>query len=80
MQNFSIMAVIVDNRSKCAPKVQEILTRYGEGIISRLGIHETEQNNGIISLNINKGDEFVRDLTDELMQLEGVQVKTLKVI
>ncbi|MGI6113567.1 MAG: hypothetical protein ACOYEJ_05530, partial [Mahellales bacterium] len=59
--------------------VQEILTRYGEGIISRLGIHDIGQNNGIISLNINKGDGFVRDLTDELMQLEGVQVKTLKV-
>ncbi|HHU63406.1 MAG TPA: hypothetical protein GXZ32_04260 [Clostridiales bacterium] len=79
MQNFSIMAIILDNRSKNAPEVQEVLTKYGDGIISRLGIHDADSNNGIISLNINKDDGFVRDLTNDLLQLEGVQVKTLKV-
>ena len=49
-----IMAISIDKRSSAAPTVQEILTKYGEMIHFRLGLHDlhhSEKNeNGRILL------------------------------
>lgn len=41
MDNSSvIMAVIIDQRNNTAPQVQEVLTKYGCLISTRLGLHQ----------------------------------------
>lgn len=35
-----VMAISIDKRSKAAPTVQEVLTKYGEMIHFRLGMHD----------------------------------------
>lgn len=78
MNTLSIMGILVDKRTKSAPRVQEILTKYGDSILSRVGIHDLEeQDNGLITLNIRDKNEKISALSQELESLEGVQVKSV---
>lgn len=79
MDNLSIMGILVDKRTKSAPKVQEILTRYGDSILSRFGIHDPgEREHGLITLNLRDKEEHLDALAHELEHLEGVSVKAVR--
>lgn len=72
------MGIMVDKREKSAPKVQEILTKYGDSILSRVGIHDPgEEQHGLITLNLRDKSERIEALGKELAELDGVQVKSL---
>lgn len=72
------MGILVDKRSDSAPEVQDILTRHGDSILSRVGIHDPdEEEHGLISLYVRDKTEKVEKLEHELGALEGVQVKTM---
>ena len=78
MKNLCIMGIIVDKRTQSAPKVQDVLTRFGDSIISRFGIHDPgEEQHGLITLNVRDGIDKVQSLEKELVDLEGVEVKTI---
>ena len=78
MKNLSIMGILVDKRTEAAPRVQEVLTRYGDSIVSRFGIHDPgEEQHGLITLNIRDKMENIDILEKELEGLEGVKVKTV---
>ncbi len=53
---FSIMAIKISPRNEVAPKVQEILTKNGCIIKTRLGLHETTNDScsksGLILLEL----------------------------
>jgi putative iron-only hydrogenase system regulator len=72
------MGILVDKRTKSAPKVQEVLTKYGDSILSRIGIHDPgEKEHGLITLNLRDKEEQLEALTQELEHLDGVTVKTV---
>jgi hypothetical protein len=72
------MGILVDKRTESAPKVQEILTRFGDSILSRVGIHDPgEEDHGLITLNIRDREEKIKSLSKELESLNGVRVKTV---
>lgn len=73
-----IMALVLDNRTDCAPKVQEILTRHGCIIKTRLGIHESCDSRGLILLNLCGGDEQISALEKDLQSVPGVRSKWMK--
>lgn len=80
---FTIMAIKIVPRDLSAPKVQEILTKYGCIIQTRLGLHEADKSmcspSGLIILNlINEGDE-IKKLKDELDLVEGVTAKMIEI-
>jgi hypothetical protein len=78
MKNLSILGILVDERKSTAPKVQEVLTKHGEIITARFGIHDPgEVQNGLITLNVLSTDEELEKLSDELSLLDGVQVKSV---
>lgn len=78
MSNLSIMGILVDKRTKSAPKVQEVLTKYGDSIISRFGTHDPgEKEHGLITLNLMDKEKSVENLEHELEHLDGVTVKTV---
>lgn len=78
MDNLSIMGIVVDKRTKSAPKVQEVLTKYGDSILSRFGTHDPgEKEHGLITLNLRDNEERLEALAQELEHLEGVTVKTI---
>lgn len=81
---YSIMAIKVIPRNSIAPKVQEILTKYGCIIHTRLGLHEASADScsasGLILLNL-LGDkqEEIDKLYKELAEIEGVKVKMMDI-
>ncbi|MEL7659149.1 MAG: hypothetical protein AAGU75_24930, partial [Bacillota bacterium] len=65
-----IMAIKINGRTAKAPHVQEILTKYGCNIKTRVGFHETNEDqcsmDGILILQLFGKDEDVRSMYDEL--------------
>ncbi|SHM68295.1 hypothetical protein SAMN05660826_01683 [Caldanaerovirga acetigignens] len=77
----TIMAILVDNRTHSAPKVQEILTKYGCNIKVRLGLHEVDERHcsdeGLIILQLCGSEEDIQNLEKELNSLERVKAKKI---
>lgn len=81
---FSIMAIKISPRNKIAPKFQEILTKNGCIIKTRLGLHEAGSDScsqcGLILLELlNKNKQDIENLSKELSFLDGVTVKLLEI-
>lgn len=77
-----IMGVRLENRSKSAVDVQEILTEYGCCIRTRLGLHDQEEScvcspAGLMLLQLCCGEEKARDLETALLGVEGVRAKLI---
>ncbi|MEE4177278.1 MAG: hypothetical protein V2I46_07200 [Bacteroides sp.] len=81
MSEIRILGVLVTEKSQAAIKVQEILTKYGCSIKTRLGLNEIEQENcpgcGLIILEL-MGDlnECLR-LENELWSVPGVSLQKM---
>ena len=81
---FTIMIIKLEPRVSTAPTVQEILTKYGCVIHTRLGLHEATKNScansGLIILNLmSEEKEEINKLGEELENLEGVIIKLIEV-
>lgn len=76
-----IVAVVQERRSETAPKVQEVLTRYGCFIRVRLGLHDAAldqcSEKGLILLQVCAKQEEVDELARELSAVPQVKVKTM---
>lgn len=82
MTNCStIVAILQDNRVETAPKVQEILTRYGCNIRMRLGLHDAAlgecSNTGLILLQICGEKNEISEMERKLQDLPYVKVKSM---
>ncbi len=81
MSEIRILGVLVETRSQAADKVQEVLTKYGCSVKTRLGLHVQEtagcQGCGLILLELTgSADECIR-LENELWALDGVRVQKM---
>jgi hypothetical protein len=76
-----IMAVIIDQRNNTAPQVQEVLTKYGCLISTRLGLHQVRgcSDNGLIILHLAGSDTDIQRLEKELEGIDGVRVKMMNI-
>ncbi|MCD2347929.1 hypothetical protein [Clostridium guangxiense] len=78
MDKLSIVGIVVDKRTKSAPQVQEILTKYGDSIISRFGTHDPgEREHGLITLNFRDKEETLKAMIDDLKNVDAVVVKAI---
>ncbi len=77
----SILAVKVDGRTSNAVHVQEILTKYGCNIKTRVGFHEASESHcamdGVIILQLFGEDDVAEAMCGELDKLEGVSPKII---
>lgn len=77
-----IMAIKINGRSAKAPMVQEILTKYGCNIKTRVGFHETGEDqcstDGILILQLFGKEEEIRSMFAELKALDGVIPKMIE--
>lgn len=81
MSEIRILGIRISNRSQVNLSVQNILTKYGCTIKTRLGLHEVVEDNcspeGIILLEL-LGLETEMDLLEkELRNLPGVEVQKM---
>jgi hypothetical protein len=81
MSEIRILGVLVREPGKASLRVQEIFTKYGCSIKTRLGLNELEQENcgecGLILLEL-MGDvhECIR-LENELLQVDDIRVQKM---
>ncbi|WP_408956307.1 hypothetical protein [Natroniella sp. ANB-PHB2] len=73
----TIVALQVDERDNFAPNVQHILTQYGKNIKTRLGLHNDDQNQGLILIEFAGADEDLEHFEKELRQIEQLNFKTM---
>ncbi|MDD3840666.1 MAG: hypothetical protein PHP06_08875 [Clostridia bacterium] len=77
-KKFYLIGIVVDDRCKHACDVQEILTRNGSKILTRLGVHDPDEDMSIITLNVKADQEFVEQLVSQLASIDGVNVKKIE--
>ena len=79
---YSIMAIKVEERAAKAPHLQEILTKYGCIIKTRVGFHETDDEkcsmNGIILLHLFGDNKEFQELYERIEKLDGVTPKFIE--
>lgn len=78
----TIMGIEIQNREELAVKVQELLTKHGCVIKTRLGLHETGNfcsPSGLIILEFAPDDKGEYDLLEkELNELDGVIARRME--
>jgi len=77
MENSSVggVVVVVEDRRKLAPKVNSILTEYGELIVGRVGLPYREKNKYVITIVVDGDLAVVTEMVGKLEALGDVQVK-----
>jgi len=75
----TLMAIHIGGRTNHATQVQEILTKYGCNIKTRVGFHDTDENHcsadGILILQLFGEENERQDMLDELNALHEVSAK-----
>jgi len=75
------MAIAINPRTKAAPTVQEILTKHGCIIKTRLGLHEASESTcsqrGLILLQLRQDADTIDELKTDLTNIDGVTVNTM---
>lgn len=81
MECTTIMAVTIDNRFEDAPKFQEVITKNGCIIRTRLGLHEVDScsQKGLILLQLCGKDADIEALGREINSLHSTQAKWMKI-
>lgn len=72
MHNLGIVGIVVDNRADKADDVQNIITRYGDSIISRMGVPSPDRYQGIITIAMEAERARVSQFINDLELIEGV--------
>ena len=81
MEEVRVMGIAVSNRVEEAARLQEILTKYGCTIRTRLGLHEASKEkcsrNGLILLELVGESSKWEELENELNTVEGITLKSI---
>jgi putative iron-only hydrogenase system regulator len=78
-KRLGIIGIIITDRFKAAPAVNEILCEYGTIVVGRMGLPFKDRGVNIIDLIVEATTDEVGALTGKLGMLEGVRVKSLLV-
>ena len=77
MDKHIIVGVHIVDREAHAPKVQEVFTKYGAQITTRLGLHDSiNSSNGLILLEMADTTETCR-MIEEVGSIVGVDCQTM---
>lgn len=81
MECTMIMAVTIDNRLEDAPKFQELITRNGCLIRTRLGLHEADScsKKGLILLQLCGKAENIEALGKEINALNSAKATWMQI-
>lgn len=81
MREIWILGIYISDRVKEISDIQEILTKFGCTIKTRLGLHEVKDDfcfrSGLIILELfGSREDFVK-LENELLKINGLEVKKM---
>ncbi|HAF29254.1 MAG TPA: hypothetical protein DCG75_09430 [Bacteroidales bacterium] len=76
-----ILGILITDRQKEAGKVQNVLTKYGCSIKTRLGLHEVSDDvcsaSGLLLLELTGSISEMDKLEKELVAIEGTQTQKM---
>lgn len=76
-----ILGILITDRQKEAGKVQNVLTKYGCSIKTRLGLHEVTDDvcstSGLLLLELIGDISEMDKLENELVVIEGTQTQKM---
>ena len=75
-KRIAVVSILVSDRS-ASESINELLSRYGEYILGRMGIPYREKNISVLSVVHDAPVEITNALTGRLGKLENVAVKAL---
>jgi len=70
------VGIIIEDRQRAAPLVNEVLTSFGECIVARTGIPYESKHCCVITLIVDATTDQVGEMTGRLGKLPGVSVKS----
>jgi putative iron-only hydrogenase system regulator len=75
-RRLGFIGIIIEDRKRNAPKVNEVLSLYSDIISARMGLPYREKNFSVITLIIEATTDQLGALTGKLGKIEGVSVKS----
>lgn len=74
---LTILGLMVDHRADRAPGLQEVITRYGQDIVGRMGLPSPSKEKGLITLVFKGEKSAAQDFYKELEAISGVDVQMM---
>ncbi len=74
-ERLGFVGLVVEDRVQ-VPRLNEILSDYGDMIRGRIGVPDRETGIGVIGLIVEGSNERIGAMTGRLGNLKGVQVKS----
>lgn len=74
---MQIISITIEKRKQTVPEIQEILTKYGDEIHSRIGLHTVEDKKEFIIIAYT--GKHVEDFVKELKENENVKINYMQV-
>lgn len=74
-ERLGFVGLVVEDRMQ-VPKLNQILSEFGDMIRGRIGVPDRETGIGVIGLIVEGTNERVGAMTGRLGNLKGVQVKS----
>jgi hypothetical protein len=79
--NHVIVGIHVKNRVRNAAGVQEVLTKFGKNIKTRIGLHDIHANgtasNGLIIIELIGSDRELDRFAETIENIKGVEVQAM---
>ena len=75
-KRLGFVGIIIEDRQRAAPLVNEVLTSFGECIVARTGIPYESKHCCVITLIVDATTDQVGEMTGRLGKLPGVSVKS----
>jgi putative iron-only hydrogenase system regulator len=73
-RRLGVVGIVIEDRKKAAPQVNQILSEHGEIIAGRMGLPYRGRNVSVIALIVDGTTDEIGSLSGKLGMLKGVQV------
>ena len=80
MEKHTILGIHITDRLKKAEMVQQLFSKYGCSIKTRLGLHEAGNvcsPNGLVLLEMVGEDAAIDEMMAQLAAIEGIEVQKM---
>ena len=74
---LGFIGIIIENRTRNAAAVNEIIGRHGSCVVARMGLPYDKKGCSVITLIVDMDTDSLGVLTGQLGQLPGVSVKSM---
>ena len=73
---LALVGVVVEDKN-AVPRINELLSLYGEYIIGRMGVPHKERGVSVISVALDAPNDVISALSGKLGAIRGVSSKTI---